>query len=101
MNGKLERAAVLLLYRVPWRLFAGCCANTAQFGADSYLRQQDAMEGSLILRAERLVEFVFFKYLEIAISCDKEVRVKSYPYAREAVRQQDIVFHGMTPLRST
>ena len=34
-----------------------------------------------------MVELIYLKYLKASISYDKEVRVETYPYAREAVRE--------------
>ena len=58
-----------------------------KFGIGSDLQYQDVVEGSLILIADRVVELIYLKYLKASISYDKEVRVETYPYAREAVRE--------------
>ncbi len=87
VDGKLKRAAVLLFYRNPQRLFTGCYVKIGKFGVGSDLQYQDVVEGSLILIADRVVELIYLKYLKAAISYDKEVRVETYPFAREAVRE--------------
>ena len=86
-DGKLKRAAVLLFYRNPQRFFTGCYVKIGKFGIGSDLQYQDVLEGSLILIADRVVELIYLKYLKAFISYDKEVRVETYPYAREAVRE--------------
>lgn len=86
-DGKLKRAAVLLFYRNPQRFFTGCYVKIGKFGVGSDLQYQDVVEGSLILVADRVVELVYLKYLKASISYDKEIRVETYPYAREAVRE--------------
>ncbi len=86
-EGKLKRAAVLLFYRNPQRFFTGCYVKIGKFGMGSDLQYQDVAEGSLILIADRVVELIYLKYLKAAISYDKEIRVETYPYAREAVRE--------------
>lgn len=86
-NGKLKRAAVLLFYRNPQRFFTGCYVKIGRFGIGSDLQYQDVVEGSLILIADRVVELIYLKYLKASISYDKEVRVETYPYAREAIRE--------------
>jgi len=87
VDGKLKRAAVLLFYRNPQRFFTGCYVKIGKFGIGSDLQYQDVVEGSLILIADRVVELIYLKYLKASISYDKEVRVETYPYAREAVRE--------------
>lgn len=87
VDGKLKRAAILLFYRNPQRYFTGCYVKIGKFGTGSNLQYQDLVEGSLILIADRVVELIYLKYLKAAISYDKEVRVETYPYAREAVRE--------------
>ena len=87
VDGKLKRAAVLLFYRNPHRFFTGCYVKIGKFGIGSDLQYQDVVEGSLILIADRLVELIYLKYLKASISYDKEIRVETYPYAREAVRE--------------
>ena len=86
-DGKLKRAAVLLFYRNPQRFFTGCYVKIGKFGVGSDLQYQDVVEGSLILVADRVVELIYLKYLKASISYDKEIRVETYPYAREAVRE--------------
>ena len=86
-DGKLKRAAVLLFYRNPQRFFTGCYVKIGKFGVGSDLQYQDVVEGSLILIADRVVELIYLKYLKASISYDKEIRVETYPYAREAVRE--------------
>ena len=55
------------------------------FGKGSDLQYQDLVEGSLILMADRVVELIYLKYLKAAISYEKEKRIETYPFAREAV----------------
>ena len=86
-DGKLKRAAVLLFYRNPQRFFTGCYVKIGKFGVGSDLQYQDVVEGSLILVADRVVELIYLKYLKASISYDNEIRVETYPYAREAVRE--------------
>lgn len=86
-DGKLKRAAVLLFYRNPQRYFTGCYVKIGKFGEGSDLQYQDVVEGSLILMADRVVELIYLKYLKAAISYEKEKRVETYPFAREAVRE--------------
>ena len=61
-DGKLKRAAVLLFYRNPQRLFTGCYVKIGRFGIGSDLQYQDVVEGSLILIADRVVDLIYLKY---------------------------------------
>lgn len=87
VDGKLKRAAVLLFYRNPQRFFTGCYVKIGKFGVGSDLQYQDVVEGSLILIADRVVELVYLKYLKAAITYEHDVRVETYPFSREAVRE--------------
>ena len=58
-----------------------------KFGVGSDLQYRDVVEGSLILIADRVVELIYLKYLRALFLNDKEIRVETYPYAREAVRE--------------
>lgn len=86
-DGKLKRAAVLLFYRNPQHLFTGCYVKIGRFGVGSDLQYQDTVEGSLILIADRVVDLIYLKYLKAAITYEHDVRVETYPFAREAVRE--------------
>lgn len=86
-DGKLKRAAVLLFHRNPQHFFTGCYVKIGKFGTGSDLQYQDVIEGSLILIADRVVELIYLKYLKAYITYDKDVRIETYPYAREAVRE--------------
>ena len=87
VDGKLKRAAVLLFYRNPQRLFTGCYVKIGKFGVGSDLQYQDVVEGSLILIADRVVDLIYLKYLKAAITYEHDIRVETYPFAREAVRE--------------
>lgn len=86
-DGKLKRAAVLLFYRNPHRLFTGCYVKIGKFGVGSDLQYQDVIEGSLILIADRVVDLIYLKYLKATITYEKDLRVETYPFAREAIRE--------------
>lgn len=86
-DGKLKRAAVLLFYRNPHRLFTGCYVKIGKFGVGSDLQYQDVIECSLILIADRVVDLIYLKYLKATITYEKDLRVETYPFAREAIRE--------------
>lgn len=88
-NGKLKRAAVLLFYRYPQRFVTGCYVKIGKFpvGNSAELLYQDTVEGSLMLMADRTIDLIYLKYLTASISYQHDVRIETYPYAREAVRE--------------
>ena len=87
INGKLKRAAVMLFYRNPQRLFTGCYVKIGKFGIGSDLQYQDVIEGSLILIADRAIDIIYLKYLKAKITYEHDKRVETYPFEREAVRE--------------
>lgn len=85
-NGKLKRAAVLLFHRNPEKWFTGVYTKIGKFtGAE--IDYMDEVHGSLILQADRVIDLIYLKYLKAAITYDKDIRVETYPFAREAVRE--------------
>ncbi len=84
---RLKRAAVLLFYRNPQWLFTRCYIKIGRFGVGSDLQYQDVIEGSLILIVDRVVDLIYLKYLKARITYENDVRIETYPFAREAVRE--------------
>lgn len=41
----------------------------------------------MILIADRVVELIYLKYLKATISYDKEIRIETYPFPRDGVRE--------------
>ena len=87
VNGKLKRAAVMLFYKKPGRIISGCYVKIGKFGKGSDLQYQDTVEGSLLSIADRVIDLIYTKYLKAAISYDHDVRVETYPFPREGVRE--------------
>jgi ATP-dependent DNA helicase RecG len=85
--GKLKRAAVMLFYRKPERFITGSFVKIGKFGEGADLQYQDELHGSLIYIADRIVEFIYLKYLKADISYENEVRIETYPFPRDAVRE--------------
>ena len=86
-EGKLKRAAVMLFYRYPQRYITGSYVKIGKFGEGADLLYQDEVNGSLFIIADRIIELIYLKYMTAGISYDKEVRIETYPYPREAVRE--------------
>ncbi len=85
-DGKLTRAGALCFYREPEKVIGGCYVKIGMFEGSEIL-YQDEVRGSLILMADRVVDFIYLKYLKAKISYYKETRVETYPFARDAVRE--------------
>lgn len=87
VNGKLKRAAVLLFHKDPTKLITGCYIKIGKFGHGSDLLYQDELHGSLLSIADKIIELIYLKYLKAKISYDKEIRIETYPFPRDAVRE--------------
>ncbi len=92
-DGQLTRAAILLFHRNPERVSRGCRVRIAMFGEGSEILYQDEVKGSLFIIADRVVDLIYLKYLKAAIHYEKETRVETYPYPREAIRE--IIFNAL------
>ncbi len=86
-DGKLKRAAVLLFSKKPGRIISGCYVKIGRFGEGSDLQYQDAVEGSLFHIADQVIDLIYTKYLKAAITYEHDVRVETYPFPREGVRE--------------
>lgn len=87
VDGKLKRAAVMLFYREPEKLVTGCFVKIGKFGEGADLQYQDTVEGSLMIIADRVLDIIYLKYLKAAITYEKDTRIETYPYPREAIRE--------------
>ena len=86
-NGKLKRAAVMLFCRKPGRIVTGCYVKVGKFGEGSDLQYQDTVEGSLFNIADKVIDLIYMKYLKAKITYEHDVRVETYPFPREGVRE--------------
>lgn len=86
-NGKLKRAAVMLFYRKPGRIITGSYVKIGRFGAGSDLQYQDTVEGSLFNIADKAIDLIYTKYLKAKITYEHDVRIETYPFPREGVRE--------------
>lgn len=87
INGKLKRAAVMLFYRKPGRIITGSYVKIGKFGDGSDLQYQDTVEGSLFNIADKVIDLIYTKYLKAKITYEHDVRVETYPFPREGVRE--------------
>jgi ATP-dependent DNA helicase RecG len=86
-GGRLKRAAVMLFYRKPGRIITGCYVKIGKFGEGSDLQYQDIVEGSLFNIADKVIDLIYTKYLKAKISYEYDVRVETYSFPREGVRE--------------
>ena len=87
VDGKLKRAAVMLFYRKPGRIITGSYVKIGKFGEGSDLQYQDTVEGSLFNIADKVIDLIYRKYLKAKITYEHDVRVETYPFPREGVRE--------------
>ena len=87
VDGKLKRAAVMLFYRKPGRIISGCYVKIGKFGKGSDLQYQDTVEGSLFYIADRVIDLIYTKYLRAAITYEHDIRVETYPFPRDGLRE--------------
>ena len=64
VDGRLTRAAVLLFYDHPERVFTGSHIKVGRFGDGSDLQYQDDIDGSVIRIADRAIDLIYEKYLK-------------------------------------
>lgn len=86
-HGKLKRSAVLLFYHDPQIVQNGSYLKIGKFGTGADLQYQDALEESLIVTASRVIDLIYLKYLKAKITYDHDVRVETYPFAHDAIRE--------------
>ncbi len=86
-DGVLKRAAILLFHHNPEKWIPGAYVKIAFFKSDADLVYQDEIHGSLISQADKVIDLIFTKYLKAEISYSGVVRVETYPYPKEAIRE--------------
>lgn len=105
-GGKLKRTAVLLFHSDPQAVQVGSFIKIGKFEGPELLYQH-TLEGSLISTADKVVDLIYLMYLKAKITYDKEHRVETFPFAREAVREAifNAIIHNCymygTPIQMT
>lgn len=87
VEGKLKRAAIMLFYNNPEKLISGSFVKIGRFGVGADLQYQDEIHGSLFNIADKVIDLIYLKYLKATISYNKDIRIETYPFPREAVRE--------------
>lgn len=77
----------MLFYRKPGRIITGSYVKIGKFGEGSDLQYQDTVEGSLFNIADKVIDLIYTKYLKAKITYEHDVRVETYPFPREGVRE--------------
>lgn len=86
-DGQLTRAAVLLFYHDPQIVQVGSCVQIGLFEDGGELLYQDVFDESMLIAADKAADLIFTKYLKAKITYEPDVRVETYPYARDAIRE--------------
>ncbi len=86
-DGKLKRSAIILFYPKPSRIVEGCYVKIGKFANDVDIEYQDMLEGSLFRIADQIIDLIFTKYLKAKISYDHDIRVETFPFPRDGVRE--------------
>lgn len=99
VDGKLKRAAILLFHRNPEKWTTGAYIKIGKFGKGADLQYQDEIHGSLMIQADRVIDLIYLKYLKASITYDKDVRIETYPFPRDGVREAvyNAVIHKFYP----
>lgn len=88
MEGKfLKRASILLFHSHPEKYITGAFIKIGFFESDSDLRFQDEIHGNLFEQIEKTTELLFTKYIKALISYEGLIRVETYEYPKEAIRE--------------
>ena len=87
-HGKLTRAALLLFHENPELWFMGAWVKIGFFSAErEEVIYHDELHGSLLQQANAVIELIYTKYLKGIISYEHDVRIETYPFSREVVRE--------------
>ena len=86
-DDKLKRAAVMLFHKRPSKLVEGCYVKIGKFGKGADLQYQDQLEGSLFRIADQVIDLIYTKYLKAKITYEHNVRVETYPFPIDGVRE--------------
>ena len=87
-HGKLTRAALLLFHENPELWFLGAWVKIGFFsGEKEEVIYHDELHGSLLYQANAVIDLIYTKYLKAIISYDHDIRVETYPFSREVVRE--------------
>lgn len=86
-DGKLKKAAILLFHPRPEKWAAGAFTKIGRFTRWEDLRYHDEAHGSLLWQAELVLDLIFTKYLIANISYDGVMRIETFPYPLEAIRE--------------
>ena len=87
-DGHLTRAGVLLFTDKHYLAQTATYTKVGMFGERrSDLLYQDDFEGALIVTAAKIVDTIYLKYLRGKVSYEGVVRVETYPFEYDAVRE--------------
>ena len=88
VDGKLTRAGVLLFTEKHFAAQTAAYTKVGMFGEGrADLLYQDVFDGSLINTASKILETIFLKYLRASITYERGLRIETYPFEYDAVRE--------------
>jgi ATP-dependent DNA helicase RecG len=90
-------AAVLLFHPHPQRFFPGAYTKIGYFETDADLRYEDAIKGSLLEQAEKVVDVLRLKYLKNWVYYDGVLRDERYPFPLDGIRE--LFYNALTHAR--
>lgn len=86
-DGHLTRAAVLLFHHDPEKWVHGAYCKIALFANEADILYHDEVHGSLMIQADRMIDLIYTKYLAAKIKYDGKIRIETYPYSKDAMRE--------------
>ena len=86
-DGKLTRAAILLFYARPYKIFPGSYVQIGRFASEADILYQDEIKGSLMVLCKAIIRSLNTNYKYNLISYDKTTRHETQPYPDVAVRE--------------
>jgi len=101
-GGSPTVAAVLLFHPEPQHVFPGAYTKIGYFETDADLRYEDAIKGSLLEQAEKVIEVLRLKYLKNWVYYDGIVRDERYPFPLDALREllNNALIHARHDMRN-
>ena len=87
VDGKLTRAAVLLFYARPYKVFPGAYIQIGRFASEADILYQDEIKGSLMTLGKNVFRALDTNYKYNLISYDKTTRNETSPYPDIVIRE--------------
>lgn len=86
-DGKLTTAAVLLFHKQPHKIIPGAYVQIGKMRSDADLVTHDEIKGSIMSLTRSVLDIMQVKYLSALVSYDDAIRIETYPYPYNALRE--------------